>query len=102
MPWGAEIPLLKPGGDGAPTRESSAVDNAAEEILLAAERHNDSLPVNLGTTHELSIKALMEAIAQLTGFRGEIIWDTTRPNGQPGIPGHRYAMPFAPMLAPKC
>jgi GDP-L-fucose synthase len=70
-------------GDGSPTREFLYVDDAAEGILLAAECYNDSLPVNLGSGYEISIKELVETIAQLTGFRGEIVWDVTKPNGQP-------------------
>ncbi|OQY45574.1 MAG: GDP-fucose synthetase [Anaerolineaceae bacterium 4572_78] len=70
-------------GDGSPTREFLYVDDAAEGILLAAERLNDSQPVNLGSSYEISIKDLLELIVNLTGFEGEIIWDTTKPNGQP-------------------
>jgi GDP-L-fucose synthase len=70
-------------GDGTPTREFLYVDDAAEGILLAAERYNDSQPVNLGASYEISIKELVELIVQLTGFTGEIIWDTSKPNGQP-------------------
>lgn len=70
-------------GDGSPTREFLYVEDAAEAIVLAAERYNDSLPVNLGCGQEISIKHLAEAIARLTGFRGELVWDTTKPNGQP-------------------
>lgn len=70
-------------GDGSPTREFLYVEDAAEGILLAAERYNGSLPVNLGSSYEISIRDLMETIARLTGFRGEIRWDTTKPNGQP-------------------
>jgi GDP-L-fucose synthase len=70
-------------GDGSPTREFLYVDDAAEGILLAAERYNDSLPVNLGSGHEISIKELVETIARLTGFTGKVLWDTTKPNGQP-------------------
>lgn len=70
-------------GDGSPTREFLYVDDAAEGILLATERYNDSLPVNLGSGEEISIKQLVETIARLTGFQGEILWDTTKPNGQP-------------------
>ena len=57
--------------------------DAAEGILLAAERYNDSLPVNLGSAFEISIKDLTETIARLCGFHGRIVWDTTKPNGQP-------------------
>lgn len=70
-------------GDGTPTREFLYVDDAAEGILLAAERYNESLPVNLGSSREISIRDLVTTIARLTGFRGEIRWDTSRPNGQP-------------------
>lgn len=70
-------------GDGSPTREFLYVDDAAEGILLATEHYNDSQPVNLGSSYEISIKELVEMITQLTGFTGEIIWDTTKPNGQP-------------------
>src|SRR5713101_1638628 len=70
-------------GDGSPTREFLYVEDAAEGILLAAEHYNDSQPVNLGSGKEVSIEALVEMIARLTGFEGRIVWDTTRPNGQP-------------------
>lgn len=70
-------------GDGSPTREFLYVEDAAEGILLAAERYNRSEPVNLGSSYEISIKALLETIAQVTGFEGEIVWDTSKPNGQP-------------------
>jgi GDP-L-fucose synthase len=70
-------------GDGSPTREFLYVDDAAEGIVLAAEAYNDSLPVNLGSGREISIKELLETVARLTGFRGKIVWDTSKPNGQP-------------------
>lgn len=70
-------------GDGSPTREFLYVDDAAEGILLATERYDDSLPVNLGSGYEISIKELVETIARLTGFRGEIRWETSKPDGQP-------------------
>ena len=70
-------------GDGSPTREFLYVEDATEGILLATEHYHDSQPVNLGSSNEISIKALMEMIARLTGFEGRIVWDTTRPNGQP-------------------
>lgn len=59
------------------------VEDAAEGILLATEQYNQSLPVNLGSSYEISIKDLLETIARLTNFTGEIRWDTTKPNGQP-------------------
>ncbi len=70
-------------GDGSPTREFLYVEDAAEGILLAAERYNKSAPVNLGNAFEISIRELVETITRLTGFKGRIIWDTTKPNGQP-------------------
>ncbi|MEW5870882.1 MAG: GDP-L-fucose synthase [Chloroflexota bacterium] len=70
-------------GDGSPTREFLYVEDAAEGLLLAAERYNGSEPFNLGSGQEISIKDLALLIARLTGFQGEIIWDTSKPNGQP-------------------
>ena len=70
-------------GDGSPTREFLYVEDAAEGILLAGERYDKSDPVNVGSGFEISIKRLLETIARLTGFQGEIVWDTTKPNGQP-------------------
>ena len=70
-------------GDGSPTREFLYVDDAAEGMLLAAERYDGAEPVNLGTGIEISIRELAELIAELTGFEGELVWDTTMPNGQP-------------------
>ncbi len=70
-------------GDGSPTREFLYVEDAAEGILLAAERYNASDPVNLGSGNEISIKNLAVLIARLTGFTGKLVWDTNKPNGQP-------------------
>lgn len=70
-------------GDGSPTREFLYVDDAAQGIVQAAERYNESEPVNLGSGMEISIKDLALLVAQATGFTGEIRWDTTKPNGQP-------------------
>jgi len=70
-------------GDGTPTREFLYVEDAATGILLAAERYNDSEPVNLGSGMEISIRELAEIIARYTGFEGEFVWDTSKPNGQP-------------------
>jgi GDP-L-fucose synthase len=70
-------------GDGSPTREFLYVQDAAEGILLAAERYNDSDPVNLGSGQEISIRDLLNKIVALTGFSGRIVWDTSKPNGQP-------------------
>jgi GDP-L-fucose synthase len=70
-------------GDGSPTREFLYVDDAAEGIVLAAERLDKSLPVNLGSAFEISIRELVERIARQVGFKGRIVWDTNQPNGQP-------------------
>ncbi len=70
-------------GDGSPTREFLYVEDAAEGIVLAAERYDDSEPVNLGSGREISIRELLTTIAHHTGFSGQIVWDTTKPNGQP-------------------
>ncbi len=70
-------------GTGSPTREFLYVEDAAEGILLATERYNKSEPVNIGSGMEISIKELVELIAELTGFEGEIVWDTSKPDGQP-------------------
>jgi GDP-L-fucose synthase len=70
-------------GDGSPTREFLYVEDAVEGILLGAERYNSSEPVNLGSGMEISIKDLTQIIARLTGYNGQIKWDTSRPNGQP-------------------
>jgi GDP-L-fucose synthase len=70
-------------GDGSPTREFLYVEDAAEGILLATERYSGAEPVNLGTGQEITIRHLAEMIASEVGFTGNIIWDTTKPNGQP-------------------
>ena len=70
-------------GDGSATREFLYVRDAAEGILLAAEKYNASEPVNLGSHFEISIKDLVTLIARLTNFKGRLVWDPTKPNGQP-------------------
>lgn len=70
-------------GTGTPTREFLHADDCAEAILLAAESYNKADPVNLGSGREISIKRLVSLITELTGFDGEIVWDTTKPDGQP-------------------
>ncbi len=70
-------------GDGTASREFLYVEDAAEAILLATEQYNKSVPVNLGSGREITIKELAGIIANYTGFTGIIIWDSTRPNGQP-------------------
>jgi len=70
-------------GDGSPSREFLYVEDAAEGILRAAETYNESLPVNLGTGEEITIRNLASMIAAEIGFTGRIVWDTSKPNGQP-------------------
>ena len=78
-----DAPNIEVWGDGSPTREFLYVEDAAEGICLAAERYDSSEPVNLGSGMEISIKDLVHTIKRMIGFTGEIIWDTTKPNGQP-------------------
>jgi GDP-L-fucose synthase len=70
-------------GDGTPTREFLYVEDCAEAIILAAERYSGPAPVNLGTGKEIPIHRLAGLIAELTAFDGHIVWDSTKPNGQP-------------------
>ena len=70
-------------GTGKPTRGFLYVEDAAEGILLATKKYNKSDPINLGTDLEISIKDLAELIAKLTGFKGKITWNTSKPDGQP-------------------
>jgi GDP-L-fucose synthase len=76
-------PTVTVWGTGKPTREFLYVEDAAEGILLAAEKYNKPDPVNLGAGFEISIKDLVNLIAKLTGFGGKIIWDSAKPDGQP-------------------
>jgi GDP-L-fucose synthase len=70
-------------GDGSPTREFLYVEDAAEGIALAGASYSGAEPVNLGSGQEISIRELAELVAGLTGFEGEVEWDTSKPNGQP-------------------
>lgn len=70
-------------GDGSPTREFLYVEDAAEGILLAAEHYNGREPVNLGSGMEISIEELAQTIARLIGYQGRLVWDNSKPNGQP-------------------
>uniref|UniRef100_A0A7C6A9B9 GDP-L-fucose synthase n=1 Tax=candidate division WOR-3 bacterium TaxID=2052148 RepID=A0A7C6A9B9_UNCW3 len=70
-------------GTGNATREFLYVEDCAEGIILATEQYDKSEPVNLGAGFEISIKDLVDLIARLTGFKGKIIWDTEKPDGQP-------------------
>ena len=70
-------------GDGSPTREFLYVTDAARGIVQAMELYSGPDPVNLGSSFEISIKDLATKIADAVGFKGKIVWDTTKPNGQP-------------------
>ena len=70
-------------GDGSPTREFLYVEDCAEALVLAAQRYDGPEPANLGTGEEISIRTLAMLVAELTGYDGEIAWDTSKPNGQP-------------------
>jgi GDP-L-fucose synthase len=76
-------PQIVAWGTGKVTREFLYVDDAAEGIVLAAQNYNKSDPVNLGAGFEISIKDLVELIARLAGFKGKIVWDNSKPDGQP-------------------
>lgn len=77
------IGTVKCWGSGKASREFLYVDDAAEAVVTAAARHNDSAPINLGTGHEITIADLAALVARLCDFQGKIAWDTTRPDGQP-------------------
>jgi GDP-L-fucose synthase len=70
-------------GDGSPTREFLYVEDAAEGIFRATEQYDKPDPINLGSGMEVPIRDLATTIAEMTGFNGKIIWDTSKPNGQP-------------------
>ena len=74
---------LEVWGTGAATREFFFVEDAAEAIFMATDAYNKSEPINIGAGFEISIKELTELIAKITGFQGEIIWDKSKPDGQP-------------------
>jgi len=76
----AEVELW---GDGSPTREFLYVEDAADGILLAAEKYDASDPVNLGSGEEIAVRDLAAFVAGATGYQGRFVWDTSKPNGQP-------------------
>jgi len=77
------VPEITVWGTGNASREFLYVEDAAEAITLAAERYDKPDPVNIGAGFEIKIKDLVELIAKITGFKGEIVWDKTKPDGQP-------------------
>jgi GDP-L-fucose synthase len=76
-------PFIEVWGTGSASREFIYVDDAATGIVLAAERYDDPEPVNIGVGHEITIRQLAELIVNLTGYGGDLRWDTTKPDGQP-------------------
>jgi len=76
-------PFIEVWGTGSASREFLYVDDAAEGIVLAAERYDDPEPVNLGNDDELPVRDLVKLIVAAVGYEGEIRWDTTKPDGQP-------------------
>lgn len=95
-----EDDLLVVWGDGSPSRSFVYVDDIAEGIVLAAERLNSSEPVNIGTEEETTIKRVVELVVRYTGFQGQVIYDTSKPNGQPrrsaGIARARQLLGYEP------
>jgi GDP-L-fucose synthase len=79
----AGSPEIVVWGSGSATREFIYVEDAAEAIVLASERYEGAEPVNVGASQEISIKDLVGLISRLTGFSGRIVWDATKPDGQP-------------------
>jgi GDP-L-fucose synthase len=76
-------PAVEVWGTGAASREFLYVDDAARAIILATERYDDPDPVNVGAGEEITIRDLVELIAKLTGYGGDVVWDPTKPDGQP-------------------
>jgi len=79
----AGAPSIEVWGTGNATREFLYAEDAAEGIILAAEQYDGPEPVNLGAGFEISIRDLVHQIADATGFTGKILWDPTKPDGQP-------------------
>jgi GDP-L-fucose synthase len=76
-------PEISVWGDGTPTRDFLYVEDAAKGIILAAEKYSDTLPINIGSGQEVLVKYLVTTIARLMHYDGTIVWDTSKPNGQP-------------------
>jgi GDP-L-fucose synthase len=79
----ADSPEVVAWGTGSASREFLYVEDAARAITLATESFNGDQPVNVGTSHEITIRELVELIASITGYQGKVVWDTTKPDGQP-------------------
>jgi GDP-L-fucose synthase len=79
----SKAPSVEVWGTGSPTREFLYVEDAARAIVMATEKYNKADPVNIGSSEEISIKDLVELVVELTGFEGKVVWDRTKPDGQP-------------------
>ena len=79
----AGAPTLDVWGDGSASREFLYVEDAADAIVTAAERYESPEPLNVGNSNEISIRSLVEKLCAISGFTGEVVWDKTKPNGQP-------------------
>jgi len=79
----AQAPSVEVWGTGSASREFLYVEDAARAIVMATEAYDGPLPVNVGTGREITIKQLVETIRDATGFVGDIVWDSTKPDGQP-------------------
>jgi GDP-L-fucose synthase len=79
----ADTPYVEVWGTGRASREFLYVDDAAEGIVLATDKYDDGEPVDLGVGHEISIRELVTLVVKLTGYRGDVRWDTSKPDGQP-------------------
>jgi GDP-L-fucose synthase len=78
-----ESPEVVAWGTGSASREFLFVEDAARAIVMATEVFNGDQPVNVGTSHEITIRELVGFISELTGYNGSVVWDTTKPDGQP-------------------
>jgi GDP-L-fucose synthase len=78
-----QAPEVVAWGTGSASREFLYVEDAARAIVMATDKFNGEQPVNVGTSHEITIRDLVELIARLTGYEGEVVWDTSKPDGQP-------------------
>ena len=79
----SNAPSIQAWGTGKPTREFLYVEDAARAIVMAAERYDKAEPVNIGSSEEISIRDLTELIVELTGYKGQVVWDGSKPDGQP-------------------
>ena len=76
-------PSVEAWGTGRPVREFLYVEDGADAVLLAAERYDDPAPLNIGTGIGISIRDLTERVREISGYRGEVVWDASKPDGQP-------------------